>query len=124
MGNKVIKYCVGQKVGNYTVTHVYVPEIGTVYVRVKCSCERVQRMRQDNLAKSSMCRSCAAQLKSANPRPKAGESHGDFLVKKLTYDGKTADERRYTCVCNKCGINTFVSERKLLNKIPCGFCKY
>jgi hypothetical protein len=124
MVEKAVRYKVGQKVNEYIVIQVFAPEIGMVYVQVKCSCGKVQRMRQENVARSQMCKSCSAQLKSANPRPKCGETHGDFLVHKLTYDGKTADERRYSCTCNKCGVNTFVSERKLIKKVPCGFCKY
>lgn len=121
---KTAKYQIRQKVNAYTVERCLVPEAGTIHYMVRCKCGKSIKITESTLTKSQMCRTCIAQVKASKPRPEPGNIYGSFKVIRLAFDGKTNDERRYECVCNKCKVNTFVSERKLQNQWPCVFCKY
>ena len=121
---KIPKFKVGDKINSYIISRIVIPEMGQICYIVKCKCAKSFKITQSSLAKSKMCRTCVAQGNAAKPRPQPGEVYGTFVINKLAYDGKTNDERRYDCKCSKCGINTYISERKLQQLWPCGFCKY
>lgn len=121
---KIPKYKPGEKVNAYVVERVIIPEKGPIWYSVRCRCEKSLKIVQASLVKSPMCITCSAQAKASKPRPMPGQKFGTFVIHKLAFDGKTNDERRYDCSCTKCGVRTFVSERKLQQERPCGFCKY
>lgn len=121
---KIPKFKAGDKVNAYTVERAIINEKGPIWYSVKCKCEKSLKIVQASLIKSPMCITCSAQSKASKPRPAPGQIIGTYTVHRLAYDGKTNDERRYECTCRKCGIKTYVSERKLHLEWPCGFCKY
>jgi len=121
---KIPKFVIGDKVNAYEVQRVIIPNVGPICYMVKCKCAKSFKIVQATLINSKMCRTCIAQIKASKPRPQPDDILGTYRVIRLAYDGKTNDERRYDCICVKCQIKTFVSERNLQNKRACSFCKY